>query len=80
MTFMDQIKPDYGERGAGPPRRLTWVQFPEGVLWQWHSAKTTGDKLDAVFQQIADNDGQVQEAKHVGGRDWIVLYAKPVLR
>jgi hypothetical protein len=72
MTFMDQIKPDYGERGAGPPRQLN--------LRQWFSRKTTTDKLDAVFQQIADNDGEVKKAHHVGGRDWIIFWSKPVTR
>lgn len=73
MSAIDQIKPDYGERGAGPPRT------PPG-LRQWFSKKTTGDKLDLVFQQAADNDCRVEQAVHVGGRDWIVCYSMPVQR
>jgi hypothetical protein len=49
-------------------------------LRQWSSAKTTGDKLDAVFQQVADADGRVEKVHHAGGRDWIIFWSKPVLR
>jgi hypothetical protein len=47
---------------------------------QWFSAKTTTDKLDAVYQQVADSDGDVEESKYMGGRDWIIFWSKPVTR
>jgi hypothetical protein len=63
---------------------VTTVTYPPynfgGGLRQWQSAKTTTDKLDLVFQQIADNDARVEKVHHVGGRDWIIFWSKPVTR
>jgi hypothetical protein len=49
-------------------------------LRQWYPVKTTTDKLAMVFQHIADNDGRVELVHHVGGRDYLVCYSKPVTR
>jgi hypothetical protein len=47
---------------------------------QWYPVKTTTDKLALVFEHIADNDGRVELVHHVGGRDYLVCYSKPVTR
>jgi hypothetical protein len=51
-----------------------------GGIRQWYPVKTTTDKLGLVFQHIADNDGRVELVHHVGGRDYLVCYSKPVVR
>ena len=56
------------------------IRLQAPSLYQWHAAKTTGAQLDLVFQNIADNDGDVEQVTHVGGRDFIVFYSKPVER
>jgi hypothetical protein len=53
--------------------------WPEEIR-QWYPVKTTTDKLGMVFQHIADNDGRVELVHHVGGRDYLVCYSKPVVR
>jgi hypothetical protein len=76
MSFMDQIKPPDAPRLPGKSGQ----PYVFGGARQWYSAKTTTDKLDAVFSQIADNDGEVRQAKYIGGRDWIIFWSKPVTR
>jgi hypothetical protein len=49
-------------------------------LRQWSTHKTTTDKLDLMFQHVADNDGRVESAQYIGGRDWIVFSSAPVTR
>jgi hypothetical protein len=51
-----------------------------GGIRQWYPVKTTTDKLALVFEHIADNDGRVELVHHVGGRDYLVCYSKPVVR
>lgn len=47
---------------------------------QWFTAKTTAEKLDLVFQNIADEDGDVERVHHLGSRDWLVFWSKAVVR
>lgn len=51
-----------------------------GPLRQWRMVKTTGDKMNIVFQNIADEDGQVELVTYIGGRDFTVCYSWVVER
>jgi hypothetical protein len=57
----------------------TNMTYATGIR-QWYPVKTTTDKLGLVFEHIADNDGRVELVHHVGGRDYLVCYSKPVTR
>ncbi len=69
MTFMDQIQPDYGERGIGP----TATSPPPS----WHMYRSTEDKLNDAFDRIRDGGGDVRYVFHKGARDYTIIYTSP---
>jgi hypothetical protein len=79
---MDAIGPNY-DPGHGVAVTYPLAEYvspaTEGIR-QWYPVKTTADKLGLVFEHIADNDGRVELVHHVGGRDYLVCYSKPVTR
>jgi hypothetical protein len=79
MSF-DSVTAPPGMAATYPQPGPTPVVVADPPLRQWSTHKTTTDKLDLMFQHVADNDGRVESAQYIGGRDWIVFSSAPVTR